>query len=490
MPLAGLKSKELFQLLLGPVVFCVMEWLGPPESMPELAFHVLVITLWIAIWWITEVIPIAVTSLLPIVLYPLSGVLDISTTTASYGHRYVFLYLGGFILAMTIEKWGLHKRIALFIINLIGSSAKRIVLGFMIATAFISMWISNTASTIMILPIGLAVIKQFKSQNKESKEVEVMGKALMIGIAYSASIGGIATLIGTPPNLVLAGILEETYQVQIGFVEWMKFGLPIAIVLLVLCWLYITKMAFKIGDIVLQGKAETQSMHKALGKISYEEKIVLAVFVFTACLWVTRSLIQKVIPAIDDTIIALVAAIVFFIIPTKDNKSRILSWDECTQIPWGIILLFGGGLAIANGFTTSGLAEWIALQLTQLSGLNMFLLILIIVAAVNFLTEMTSNLATTAMLLPILASMAMAFEIHPYMIMVSATLAASCAFMLPVATPPNAIVFGSGLLRIEEMMKAGIWLNIISILLVSLITYYLLPIIWDFDKSQFPNIFR
>jgi sodium-dependent dicarboxylate transporter 2/3/5 len=484
-------KNKLIPILLGPAIFVVMEVLGPPSTMNMAAFQVLCVTAWIAVWWITEAIPIAVTALLPIVLFPLTGALSLSATTASFGHKYIFLYLGGFLLAISIEKWNLHKRIALNIINLIGSNINTIILGFMVATGFMSMWISNTATSVMMLPIGMAVVTQFnRKDDGETSDGLFVGKALMLAIAYSASIGGFASLIGTPPNLVLAGVLEETYGVKITFMQWMKIGLPISAILMVVCWTYLTRFAFKFEQKEFPGgRKEIKSMLSKLGKMSSEEKTVLAVFMITAILWMTRSLIEKVVPVIDDTIIALIAGISLFVIPAKNN-ARIIDWNECAQIPWGIILLFGGGMALAEGFSETGLAQWIALQMTQMQGLHLIILVLVLVASVNFLTEITSNLATTAMLLPVLAPMAFAFDLHPFSIMVAVTISASCAFMLPVATPPNAVVFGSGYLRIPDMIRAGIWMNLISIMIITLFAYYLLPIFWDFIPDEFPADFN
>lgn len=485
-------TQTLIYILLGPLVFCLLELSGGPSSLSEEAFHVLAITAWVAIWWTTEAVPIYVTALLPIILFPITGAMDLSTTTASYGHKYIFLYLGGFILALTIEKWGLHKRIALIIISLIGSNIKTIILGFMAATAFLSMWISNTATSVMMLPIGIAVVSQFKNHGDGSKlDGEKMGKALMLAIAYSASIGGFATLIGTPPNLVLAGILETTYGVKISFFQWMQFGLPISLILLFLSWQYLTKVAYRFEQKEFPGgKIRIKNMLSELGKISYEERLVLVVFIATALLWMLRSLIQRWIPALDDTIIGMAAGIILFTIPSKDKSEQLIDWKACSSLPWGILLLFGGGMALAEGFSETGLAEWIAKSMTLLDGVSLFVLILILVAAINFLTEITSNLATTAMLLPVLAPMALAFNLHPFMIMVSVTISASCAFMLPVATPPNAVVFGSGYLRIPDMMRAGFWMNLISIIFITALTYFFLPIIWDFDPNIFPLTFN
>ncbi len=487
-------KKKLFPLILGPLLFLVIRLFFQPEGLSDAANGVLATTLWIAVWWIAEVVPIAVTALLPIILFPMTGSLELKAVTASYGHKYIFLYMGGFIIAIAIEKWNLHKRIALNIINLIGTDITRIILGFMLATAFMSMWISNTATSVMMLPIGLAIIAQLRD-NPSTKEDEnlIFGKALMLSIAYAASIGGMATLIGTPPNLVLAGIVQEIYGIEISFAQWIQFGLPISITLLTLCWLYLTHIAFTFKQKEFPGgKAEIQRLLRQLGKISREEKIVLGVFVMTALLWISRSYLQQ-IPALkmlDDTIIAMFAGILMFLLPASESGEKIITWEEAVKMPWGIMILFGGGMALASGFQSTGLAEWIGNQLTLLEGVSIFFLIFIIITSVNFLTEITSNLATTAMLLPILAPMALTLGIHPYTLLVAATVAVSCAFMLPVATPPNAVVFGSGYLRIPDMVKTGIWMNILSILLLTLAVYFLLPMLWDFNPSSFPDTFK
>ena len=455
-------SPNRIGLFLGPILFAVILLFAKPEGLSSAGVAVLASTIWVAIWWITEALPISVTALLPIILFPLTGGLDLSTTTAAFGHKYIFLYIGGFLLAIAIERWNLHRRIALIIINFIGAGISKIILGFMLATAFLSMWISNTATTVMMLPIGMAIISQLMDHpDTPEDENKMFGKALMLGIAYSASIGGIATLIGTPPNLVLAGVVQENYGIEISFAQWFKFGFPISILMLTIAWFYLTKIRFKFKfEAFPGGKTEIKRLLSSLGKMAYEEKIVLCVFVSTAFLWMGRSVLQQWIPAIDDTIIAMCAGIILFILPSKDKKRKIITWDEAVKLPWGILLLFGGGMALAAGFKSSGLALWIGSQMTLLSGMTLIILILILITCVNFLTEITSNLATTAMLLPILAAMATTLGIHPYYLLVAATVAASCAFMLPVATPPNAVVFGSGYLTIPDMVKAGIWLNI------------------------------
>ena len=471
--------------ILGPLTFIILMFIGPFEGLSQPAHSILSSTLWIAIWWITEAIPIAATALIPIVLFPLSGGLDLSATTASYGHKFVFLYLGGFLIAIGIEKWNLHKRIAINIISFIGVDARRVILGFMIATAFLSMWISNTATSVMMLPIGIAIIKQL-SENK------TFGKALMLGIAYSASIGGVATLIGTPPNLVLAGVVSEIYGHEITFSQWFLFGFPISIILLFFCWIYLTRVAYKFeSNSFPGGKAEIQTIKKELGPISFEEKLVAIVFALAGLCWISRSFfLQKILPSLDDTIIAISFGLLLFILPSKQKSAALLSWRDTINLPWGIIILFGGGMALARAFETSGLALWLGELMTSFSVLPLFLLILLLIAAVNFLTEITSNLATTAMLLPVLAPLALEINIHPFGLMVGAAVAASCAFMLPVATPPNAVVFGSGYLKIQDMVTRGVIMNIFSIILITLMVYLILPIVWGIELSYFPDALK
>ncbi|MCK0125685.1 DASS family sodium-coupled anion symporter [Gelidibacter sp. F2691] len=476
--------------LLGPLAFILIFLFFKPEGLSAEARAILASTAWVAIWWITEAIPIAVTALLPIVLFPLSGGLDLGTTTASFGHKYIFLYIGGFIIAIAIEKWNLHKRIALNIINFIGSDIKKIILGFMLATAFLSMWISNTATAVMMLPIGIAIITQLKDNpHTVANETNVFGKALMLAIAYSASIGGIATLIGTPPNLILVGVVSNIYDYEITFLQWFMFGLPISAVLLFICWKYLTAYAFNFKQKEFPGgKTEIKRLLKLLGKMSYEEKMVAIVFGTTAFFWITRSLLfDTLVPQLDDTIIAIIFAIVLFLIPSKDKKRKLMTWEDAVKLPWGVILLFGGGLAIASGFESSGLAVWIGNQMTTFAGLSTIILILLLIAAINFLTEITSNTATTAMLLPVLAPMAVIVDVHPFVLMVGAAVAASCAFMLPVATPPNAVVFGSGYLRIPDMVSKGFVMNVISIIILTLFVFFMLPLLWDLTVEGFPE---
>ena len=476
-------------LITGPILFVAILLFAKPTGLSASGIATLAIATWIAIWWITEAIPISATALLPLILFPLTGVLSAKETSSAYAHQMVFLFLGGFILAAAIEKTKLHKRIALHIIYRIGTNWKYVILGFMIATAFLSMWISNTATAVMMLPIGLAIVSSLKIPKKQRNK---MGKALMLAIAYGSSIGGIATIIGTPTNIIFVGIAEELYGQSINFTDWMFIGLPFSIIMIVIGWLYLVKLqcsedVYKIPG----GKSLLRAQLNDLGKITYEEKAVASVFVFIAFCWISSSfLLKNLLPGINDTVIAIIGVILLFLIPSGKGKTGIISWKTAENIPWGILLLFGGGLALAEGFKSSGLAEWIGNQLVLFNTFPVILMLLGIIAVVNFLTEITSNVATAAMLMPVLAALALSIDIHPYLLMIGATIAASCAFMLPVATPPNAVVFGSGMITIKEMVKAGLLMNLISIVIATLVVYFILPIVWSIDIGSFPLNFK
>jgi len=481
-------------LFAGPLVFFCIFYLVDAEGLKPEANLMLALTAWMAIWWITEALPIAGTALLPLVVLPLADVLPIVDIASNYMDPTVMLYMGGFLLATAIEKWNLHQRIALNIINLLGTDLRRIVLGFILATGFLSMWISNSATALMMLPIGLAVVSQFKSHLGlgQEKLASHLGKNIMLGIAYSASIGGMATLIGTPTNNILRAVVEKLYNYTIDFNEWMLFALPFTMILTAICWVYLVNFGnplpknFKLNE----AKSVISNQLNALGKITFEEKTVLVVFGTVCFAWITRTfLLTPLIPELDDTIIALIGVLFLLLLPSSGKngeKGRILDWNTAEKIPWGVLILFGGGLALAQGFKETGLADWIGQRLTLIEGVGFFMLLLIIISAVNFLTEVTSNVATASMLLPILASVAIKLDLHPLGIMVGATLAASCAFMLPVATPPNAVVFGSGYLKIKDMVKAGLWLNILSIILLALMVYYVLPWLWNINLEAYP----
>ena len=475
-------TKSNIYKLLGPLLFFIILILDAPNGMSNEGFRLLGIIIWMAVWWISEVVPIAVTSLLPIILFPSLNILNIQQTGANYGHKYIFLFIGGFILANAIQKWNLHKRIALNIILKIGGSTDKIILGFMLATGFLSMWISNTATTVMMLPIALSAINQLKDHPETlENENKVFGKALMLGVAYSASAGGIATLIGTPPNLIFAGFVQENFNIEISFFQWMKIGFPVSIILMLFIWWFLTKYAFKLNKTGFPGgKEEIKKILSKMGKINNEEKKILIVFTLTILSWIFRkNTINLIIPNFDDSMIAISSAIILFILPSKNKKEPIMKWKDALTIPWGILLLFGGGLSIAKGFQATGLDHWIGDQLSFLTFSSSLLVIFLIIAGVNFLTEMTSNMATTAMLLPVMIPIANIMQINPFLLLVGTTLAASCAFMLPVATPPNAVVFGSKLLKISDMVKAGILINIFSIIIILIMVYFGMPIFWN-----------
>ena len=476
--------KKYLSIVLGPLVFIIVNFFCEFNSLSKDGQIVLAATCWIAIWWMTEAIPLAVTSLLPLVLFPIFSFGDISVKDVAqgYSHPLIFLFIGGFILSIAIEKWNLHKRIAVIILNKVGSNLKNIMLGFMIATAFLSMWISNTAATIMMLPVALAVVKDIRLKNKDSK----FGKPLMLAIAYSATLGGVSTLIGTPPNIILSGMLEEIYQIQISFVDWMKIALPFSIPLIFVSWKYL-------GTILGDEKNLSQKNEKIkLSKMSPEEKKVALIFGLTAFGWISQSYILDFIGIkikSFDTIIALCSAVILFILPSSKNSAKLLTWDDMIKIPWDIILLFGGGLTLAASFANTGLSDWIGNNLIYLKGTHVAIILLIIIALINFLTEITSNSATTSIILPIIAALALAIDMNPILLMCATAMAASCAFMLPVATPPNAIVFGSGELKISEMIRVGIWMNIISILVLLLLMYFIVPIIFGISVTPFSTTF-
>ncbi len=449
-----MNKKRLFQLL-GPIAFIVIQSIHF-EGLSVEGQAVLASASWVAIWWITEAVELEVTSLLPILLLPLSGGLPIGTTTMSYGHPFIFLFMGGFIIGLAIERWGLHKRIAFGIIRMVGLSEKRIVLGFMLATAFLSMWISNTATAIMMLPIGVSVIRQFDDNANFSL-------SLMLGIGYAASIGGMATLIGTPPNIIFAGVVRDSLGQEISFYEWIKFAFPFSVILLFAVWWYLTR---KSKTLATTFSGET---FRGLPPISKPEVRVLVVFIVIAFLWITRSfLLNKIFPEIDDTIIAVSGALILFVIPSGSGEGNLMGWKTAAKLPWGILLIFGAGLAIAKGFSDTDLATWLAGRFLTLQGVPVWIILILVIAGINFLTEITSNTATASMVLPILISLGTSLGVSPMPLMAGAVLASSCAFMLPVATPPNAIVFSSGKVKIHEMVRTGVWLNLVSILLIFL----------------------
>ncbi len=460
----------------------------PPDTLSHEGWLTAGIAILMTIWWVTEAIPIYVTGIIPIILFPLFNIFGVQDISSSYAHPLVLLFLGGFIIASAMESCGLHKRIAINILSISGTSPSKIIAGFMIATASISMWVSNTASTIMMLPIATSVIAIFANQMKsEENDLTV---PLLLAIAYSASIGGVATLIGTPTNVMLASILSENYNYEISFFDWFKVGFPVTIILLPVVWFFLTKIIFKTPDKNSDALQITlEKLKKDIGKSSNAEKIVALVFILTASLWMLRKFINYNFELnLNDTSIGLFGALLLFIIPIKKNQ-RACSWETASKIPWGVLLLVGGGIALSKAFNVTGLANWLGTFSLFFEGYNIFILIIIFVALIIFLTELNSNTATIATFAPILIAFAIGINVNPLFFAIPCTIAASCAFMLPVATPPNAVIFGSGKISIKNMVKAGAVLNIISIFLVTTISYLLLKYFFSYEIYSVPEIF-
>ncbi len=441
-----------------------------------------------ASWWLSEAIPIPATALLPIALLPILGGASIKQATAPYGHYLIFLFLGGFILSLAMERWGLHRRIALKTLSLVGTRPDRMVGGFMLTTAGLSMWVSNTATTIMMLPIALSVIElvtdpdQAGGAQPDAVELKHFSLALLLGVAYAASIGGMGSLIGTPPNLFLASFVKETYGVEIGFVQWLAIGVPLVLLFLPCAWWLLTRLLFPLGQLRLEGGDElVRREYERLGPISRAEKMTLAIFVLAGLGWVTRPLLTQLsiggmqpLAGLSDAGIAVLAALALFVLPVDARRGVfVMDWDSARKLPWGILLLFGGGLSLAGALEHNGVGAFLGQQVTGLSGVHPGVLMMLVYLLVIAITELTSNTATTATLVPILAAVALALDVHPYLLIITATLAASCAFMMPVATPPNAIVFSSGRITIPQMCAAGIVLNLAGALLIPALVYWL-----------------
>ncbi|MFT6066622.1 MAG: sodium-dependent dicarboxylate transporter 2/3/5 [Polaribacter sp.] len=465
-------------LLLGPILFFLIQFL-PITLVSDKADAVIAVAVWMVLWWITETVNIAVTALLPLILFPLLKVMPIADVGANYGSPIIFLFFGGFVLALALEKVNLHKRIALNIIKLTGTTPNRVVLGFMIATAFMSMWISNTASTVVMLPIAISVIKLLTDDaNGFTKGDKNFALSIMLGIAFAANAGGIATVIGTPPNSVLIGLLENQYNIQISFLTWMSFGLPFSIVMIVAVYWVLVKLMFPCKDILFTASASLISEEiEKLGKISKEEKRVLMIFGITVFLWITRTIINSVFPGLklSDTIISLIGAVSFFVIPMNFKKGNfILEWSDTEKLAWGILILFGGGLALAKGMASSGLVALITDTISA-GNFNILFTVSLLIILMLFMTELMSNVALVAVLAPVVAGIAIGLNIPILNLLIPVTMASSCAFMLPMATPPNAIVFASGYVQVNEMAKAGIILNFIAVGLLILYYQFVIP---------------
>jgi sodium-dependent dicarboxylate transporter 2/3/5 len=490
-------------LWLGLVLFLLLLVVPLDPTNPAASRLAAVATL-MATWWVTDAIPLFATALLPLFLYPLFGIMTGGSTAPIYFNSTIVLFIGGFMIALTMEKWNLHKRIALNIIHAVGGGPARIVLGFMIAAAFLSMWISNTATAVMMVPIGLAIVLKIE-EGFGVQRSHPFTVSLMLGIAYASSVGGLTTLVGTPPNLSFVRIFAILFPdaPTIAFGQWLVMALPIGVALLITAWLLLTKVFFRTPEDVTVEHDVIVTERAALGSISFEERGVLAVFVTTALLWVFRVDLNVglfTIPGwsnalpfqglIDDGTIAIAMASVLFFIPARDRSSgdtRLMGPDIIPRLPWDIVLLFGGGFALAAGFQQTGLAELIGARFELLASLPPFAMILLVCLALTFLTELTSNLATTEMILPILAAVAVTTEINPLLLMIPATLSASCAFMMPVATPPNAIVFGSERLQVSEMARVGIVLNLVGAVVIATVVYFVGTFVFDIDPSVVPD---
>lgn len=473
---------SLIKGLAGIVIAVLLFHVTPGEVSPK-APWVAAMVGFMAVWWVFEVVPIPVTSMFPLVLMPLFGIADVATIGANYGRPIIFLFLGGFLLALGLRQSGVHKRIALHIIRLIGSRPSSLVLGFMIASGGLSMWISNTASVMVLLPIALSVLEATAEQSDSPPAT--LGVCLMLGIAYAADIGGMSTIIGTPPNLVFIEMYSQIFPAapEIGFLQWMAMGIPLTLVFMIAGWLLLTRVIFRMPAVALfEGKSVIDREIEKLGAVRRDEVVAATVFAVTAILWMTgsdlnlgeglhvsgwRSLLG--LELVNDAAVAVAAASILFLVPSGDRPGqRLLRWRMTAALPWGILLLFGGGFAIATGFEVSGLSTIVGSQFAQLEGFSPLLVVIIVCTLLTFLTELTSNTAMTNLVLPILAKASVALGFDPRILMIPATLSASCAFMMPIASPTQAIVFGSGYIKIRQMIRAGIWFNVLGIILLTL----------------------
>jgi sodium-dependent dicarboxylate transporter 2/3/5 len=480
--LTGRSRHQLIGLFLGPILATLMMLAEAPDDLTTAAWRTAAIGILMAVWWATEAVPIAVTALLPLVLFPLLGIANIQDTAAPYSNKVIYLFLGGFVVAFAMQRWNLHRRMALNVLQHTGGNGRSLVGGFMLASALISMWVMNTSTTMMLLPIAVSIIavihKTVKQLDQDAREN--FQYSLLLGVAYGATIGGIATLVGTAPNAMFAAFMLENYETDIDFSSWMLVGLPLSAAMLPLAWLALTRWVFKVDFTTsAEGIAELRNMKQAMGRITVPEKRVATVFVCMALLWIFRPVLAKAfgLTALDDSGIAMAGAIALFLIPSGDSKDPLLlRWHYAEKLPWSVLILFGGGLTLAGAVSRTGLAAWLGGSLQAVGTLDVFLLVIIAATLIIFLTELTSNIATTATFLPVVGAIAIEAGIDPIVLAVPVTLAASCAFMLPVATPPNAIVFGSGLLTIPKMARAGLALNLIGIVLVSIVAVFVAPI--------------
>jgi solute carrier family 13 (sodium-dependent dicarboxylate transporter), member 2/3/5 len=478
---SGRSRHQVVGLFLGPAIALTMMLAGAPDALTNAAWNTAALGVLMAVWWATEAVPIAVTALLPLVLFPLLGVATIQDTAAPYANKVIYLFLGGFIVAFAMQRWNLHKRIALSVLQHAGGSGRSLVGGFMLASALLSMWVMNTSTTMMLLPIAVSIITVIHKSVSEldQTERENFQYSLLLGVAYGATIGGISTLVGTAPNAMLAAFMKDTYDTEIDFSSWMLVGLPLSAAMLPMAWLALTRWVFKVDFKTSdEGRAALRNMKDEMGRITPPEIRVAIVFTCMALLWIFRPLIVKTtgLTNLDDSGIAMAGAVALFLIPSGDKTDPLLlRWHYAEKLPWSVLILFGGGLTLAGAVSNTGLAVWLGSGLQGIGTLPVMLVVIATATMIIFLTELTSNVATTVTFLPVVGAIGIEAGIDPIVLTVPVTLAASCAFMLPVATPPNAIVFGSGLLTIPKMARAGLVLNLIGIVLVSLAAVFLAP---------------
>lgn len=472
-------------LILGPLLFVIMMLFGANQSLMEpAAWRVAAVGLWMASWWATEAVPVPATAFLPIVVFPFVDVMPLGEVTASYANPIIYLFLGAFILALAVERWHLHKRIALVILSYTGTDGRYLIGGFMLVAAFLSMWMTNTSTTMMLMPIALSVAKVIADNSPDlaPEQTKDFQSAMLLGLAFAATIGGLSTLVGTPPNALLAAFLSSNYDIQITFASWMLVGVPIMLVMLPLAWFSLTRWSFKVDIPANQAVIEhLDKLRKELGEMSKAEIRVAIIFILVVIFWIARRPIQQSfgIDFLSDTGIVMTAALILFLMPSGDKQqSQLMTWHDANRLPWGVLILFGGGLSLAAAVSSSGLATWLGSSLTPLGGFGIFVLVVAATGLVIFLTELTSNVATAATFLPVMAAVALELGVSPLLLCIPITLAASCAFMLPVATPPNAIVFASGVLTIPQMVKAGAILNIIGMILLTIVAIWLAPLVF------------
>lgn len=472
--------RDLISLLAGAALFILM-LLVNPFHVSQQANMVLAVAALMVTWWVTEAIPMPVVAMLPLILFPLMDIASIKATAASYGDSIIFLFLGGFMLGLAIEKWNLHTRIALFIIQATGTSGDRIVLGFILSTGFISMWLSNTATTMMMFPIAASIIHVVNENRAGMGNLKNFSLTVMLAIAYASNFGGIATIIGTPPNVAFVAFMQNKYNYTFQFVDWMLICAPIAIVLMIVLYFVMTKWLYPNH---LKPDSSTKMVIKKkieeLGPMNTAEKRVLVIFSCTAFLWITKDIINTAgLVSLDDTMIAMIGATALFIAPSgmKEKSTRILEWKDTTRMAWGILLLFGGGIALASALEKAGLIESLGQWMAGFAGSNVLVLIVIIAIMSIFVSELMSNIAQVIVFSPVIGGIADAMGINPLLLGLPMALAASCASMMPMGTPPNAIVFGSGHIKLNQMVKTGFVMNVISVILIAIFSYYVLPMI-------------